>query len=50
VKLIDDLIESERSLLTDTQFTSVQFTGFATSWQAVERYLHAEPFHELQVN
>jgi hypothetical protein len=38
VKLINDLIESERSLLTDTQFTGVQFTGFATSWQAVERY------------
>ena len=38
MKLIADLIESERSLLTDTQFTGVQFTGFATSWQAVERY------------
>ena len=38
MKIIDDLIESEHSLLDATQVTGVQFTGFATSWQAVARY------------
>lgn len=38
MKIIDDLIESEHSSLGDSQFTGVQFTGFATSWQAVARY------------
>ena len=38
MKIIDDLIESEHSHLDATQFTGVQFTGFATSWQAVARY------------
>ena len=38
MKIIDDLIESERSCLDADQFTGVQFTGFATSWQAVARY------------
>lgn len=38
MKIIDDLIESERSCLDDAQFTGVQFTGFSTSWQAVARY------------
>src|SRR5437879_7741378 len=38
MKIIDDLIESEHSRLDATQFTGVQFTGFATSWQAVARY------------
>jgi len=38
MKIIDDLIEIERSCLDADQFTGVQFTGFATSWQAVARY------------
>jgi hypothetical protein len=38
MKIIDDLIESEHSRLDAAQFTGVQFTGFATSWQAVARY------------
>src|SRR5216683_2000236 len=38
MKIVDDLIESERTCLDDSQFTGVQFTGFATSWQAVARY------------
>jgi len=38
MKIIDDLIESEHSHLDADQFAGVQFTGFATSWQAVARY------------
>jgi len=38
MKIIDDLIESERSLLTSAQFTGSQFAGFTLSWRAVERY------------
>ncbi len=38
MNIIDDLIESEHSRLDAAQFTGVQFTGFATSWQAVARY------------
>jgi hypothetical protein len=38
MKIVDDLIESEHSLLDATHVTGVQFTGFATSWQAAARY------------
>jgi hypothetical protein len=38
MKIIEDLVESERGLLTNEQFTGTQFAGFSASWGAVYRY------------